>query len=91
MGVHQGDVLSPNLFKIFINDITDSLNSRPTQCSPASLLDHKLMCLMYADDIVLLSESASGLQNSLNALKGYCSNWGLNVNQKKTKIMIFNI
>jgi hypothetical protein len=32
---------------------------------------------MYADDIVLLSESADGLQNALNGLKHFCSSWGM--------------
>jgi hypothetical protein len=45
---------------------------------------------MFADDIVLFSESAEGLQNSLNCLESYCSKWGLTVNTSKTKVVIFN-
>jgi hypothetical protein len=45
---------------------------------------------MYADDLVIMSKSASGLQNALNKLHGYCSHWKLSVNITKTKIMIFN-
>jgi hypothetical protein len=44
----------------------------------------------YADDIVLLSESKSGLQSSLNILGIYCSNWKLQVNVEKSKVLIFN-
>jgi hypothetical protein len=47
-------------------------------------------CLLYADDLVLISESAIGLQNSLNILSCYCDKWKLTVNLDKTKIMIFN-
>jgi hypothetical protein len=45
---------------------------------------------LYADDIVLLSESKSGLQSSLNILGIYCSNWKLQVNVEKSKVLIFN-
>ena len=45
---------------------------------------------MFADDIVLLSESATGLQNCLNALEAYCEKWNLTVNTAKTKVVIFN-
>ena len=31
-----------------------------------------------------------GLQKGLNALNDYCKEWKLNVNQKKTKCMIFS-
>ena len=45
---------------------------------------------MYADDLVLLSETSDGLQNCLSKLNQYCEEWGLQVNVKKTKCMIFN-
>ena len=45
---------------------------------------------MYADDVVILSESALGLQEKLKKLEAYCADWGLNVNIDKTKVMIFN-
>ena len=45
---------------------------------------------MFADDIVILSESNAGLQNSLNKLHAYCSKWNLTVNSDNTKVVIFN-
>lgn len=45
---------------------------------------------MFADDLVLLSSSNSGLQQALNKLSDYCSKWQLTVNLSKTKVMIFN-
>lgn len=45
---------------------------------------------MFADDLVLLSESPQGLQNCLNRLKDYTEKWNLTVNINKTKIIIFN-
>ena len=44
--------------------------------------------LLYADDIVLISDSHVGLQNLLNSLKQYCSIWHLIVNTAKTKVLI---
>ena len=47
-------------------------------------------CLMYADDVVLLSTSETGLQSCLNKLSIYCASHGLTVNLKKTNILIFS-
>jgi len=44
---------------------------------------------LYADDLIILSRSKTGLQNCLNTLSSYCKTWMLKVNTKKTKIMIF--
>jgi hypothetical protein len=45
---------------------------------------------MYADDIVLLSKSAEGMQEKLDKLSAFCTDWCLDINIKKTKILIFN-
>ena len=47
-------------------------------------------CLMYADDIVIVSESKEGLQKRLDILQQYCTKWCLNVNLNKTKVLVFN-
>ena len=56
IGVRQVDNLSPTLFKIFINDLIDE------SCKHAILNTLKLNCLLYADDLVIMSETADGLQ-----------------------------
>ena len=43
---------------------------------------------MYADDLVILSRSKTGLQNCLNALSLNCDKWKLKINPQKTKIII---
>ena len=68
VGVRQGDPLSPNLFKIFINDLPSSLESTP---DPENLNKFDLHCLIYADDLVILSESAKGLQEKLDKLQNF--------------------
>ena len=45
---------------------------------------------MYADNIVLLSNSAGGLQQFLNSLLQFCQRWNLKVNVAKTEVIIFN-
>ena len=49
-----------------------------------------LVCLIYADDILLLSQSEKGLQNMLQVLHEYAGKNGMALNIKKTKVMIFN-
>jgi len=87
LGVKQGDNLSPNLFKIFVNDLPDYLQDTP---DPIFANTRPVHCLMYADDIILLSSSAQGLQQKLNRLNEYCKDWCLNINTDKTKVLIFN-
>ena len=49
--------------------------------------DEKIQCLMYADDLVLMSLSAQGPQQQLDSLNEYCKKWELCVNIKKTKVV----
>lgn len=88
VGLKQGCILSPSLFSLYINDLSESLDDQICDSPKIDLCS--IPCLLYADDIVLLSESAKGLQFSLNRLHQYCSNWDLQVNINKTKVMIFN-
>jgi hypothetical protein len=80
------DSLIPNLFKIYINDLPDIFDG---SCHPVTLETLSLSCLMLADDILLLSESAEGLQKFLDKLSEYCKKWQLSVTVKKTKAIIF--
>ena len=87
-GVRQGCPLSPLLFNIFINELAGKLCD--TSSSPITLPNGtELNCLIYADDIVILSRSPDGLQHKLDNLKSYCNNWGMNLNIKKTKCLTF--
>ncbi|MEW8548168.1 MAG: reverse transcriptase domain-containing protein, partial [Candidatus Thiodiazotropha sp.] len=88
-GVRQGDGLSPLLFNIFINHIDEIFDQ--TTSDPVVVNSTKLNCLIYADDVLLLSESKEGLQSCLNALQVYCDYWKLQINVEKTKVMIFSV
>ena len=49
----------------------------------------KSFLLLYADDIVILSETEEGLKHGLFLLEKYCDRWKLNGNTTKTKVMLF--
>ena len=87
-GVRQGCVLSLLLFNIFLADLQKELDS----CNDNVKLggNKELSCLLWADDILILSESGDGLQRKLNTLGIYCTNNKLSVNTDKTECMVFN-
>ena len=82
-GVLQGGILSPKLFNEFLSDLPSHLNAVDGIEIDGNIFTH----LLYADDIVLISESANGLQNSINSLHKFCAKWHLIVNTSKTKVM----
>lgn len=87
-GVKQGDVWSPLLLNFFIDDITKKLENNIYY--PVVLGGIRVSILLYADDIVLISQSKEGLQNCLIAMQEYCSIWHLHVNTDKSKVVVFN-
>lgn len=87
VGVKQGCVLSPIFFNIFLSDLPNIFD---LNCHPVKLNNTSLHCLLYADDLILLSESSDGLQNAIDKLHQYCLKWKLIVNIDKSNVMIFN-
>ena len=87
MSVRQGECLSPFLFSIYLNDLENELILQGTDGFDFGML--KLYLLLYADDIVIFSETMDGLQKGLDILFEYCKRWKLTINTDKTKIMIF--
>ncbi len=87
-GVRQGCSLSPTLFNIYINELAEALD-RSGSIPGLALHDSEVKCLLYADDLVLLSPTAEGLQHSLALLEQYCEEWALTVNLDKTRVMVF--
>ncbi len=90
LGVKQGCPLSPTLFGLYVDSL-ESLLMHNIHMTHAPELDGvKIPCLLYADDIVILSRAPIGLQASLDMLHTFCDRQGLTVNLKKTQVVVFN-
>jgi hypothetical protein len=95
-GVRQGENLSPILFAIYLNDFQAFISEHSAGLKDfESALEEfstfaRLCVLLYADDTVILAESADELQDALDALSAYCKRWDLTVNLSKTNVVIFS-
>ena len=87
-GLRQGCNLSPLLFNIFINDFINCLSEIKSDCPVLNGIP--ISCLLYADDLILISETKQGLQALLDCLHDFSNKWFLEVNTTKTKSMIFS-
>ena len=85
LGVNQGGVASGILFRKYIADLESYLSSAHGICISNKITAH----LLWADDLILFSDTLRGLQIQLDGLKQFCSNNKMIVNEIKTKVMVF--
>jgi hypothetical protein len=86
VGMNQGGPNSPHLFRKFLSDLGDYLEiSNGIVLNDNTILVH----LLWADDLVLLSDTESGLQRQLNGLFNFCKDCHMIVNETKTKIVLY--
>ena len=88
-GLKQGEVCSPVLFSLFINELTKDITEsgkHGIQLAPDLI---ELLVLLFADDVVLLSDSVFGLQTQLNILFNTAKRLDLIVNLDKSNIVVF--
>ena len=76
VGVHQGSVLSPLLFVIVVDVITEN--------ATRGVVNE----LLYADDLVIMSEDMEDLKERFWNCKDALESKGIKVNSRKTKLMV---
>ena len=85
-GVRQGCVLSPTLFNLY----TETIFRYISNMKGVTVGGRNINNLRYADDTVLLAENEADLQNLLNVVREKSTEYGLNMNVKKTKVMVIS-
>lgn len=83
-GVRQGGILSPVLFNLYVNELSENLCSKAIGCHFNSVCYNHLM---YADDTVLLAPSPKALQTLIDECISFADSHDLIFNKKKTKFM----
>ena len=77
--------MSPTLFTAYINELEAKMNA--IEGMRVNIIGVKVSVLMYADDLVLLSQTEDRLQRGINALHSFCTENDLTVNTSKCKLV----
>ena len=86
-GVKQGCILSPTLFSLY----TEELAARIRRMNVGVKVgEDKILMLLYADNVVVMNESAEELQSVLEVIGGYGRDLGVSFSSEKSKIMVVN-
>lgn len=87
LGVKQGGCLSPRLFAIYVEELAELIEKSPYGIRVGGL---KMDIILYADDVILLSNTALDLQAMLDLTSLFGLNHEIKFNVKKTNIIIFH-
>ena len=83
-GVRQGDNLSPTLCALFINALAEEINRLN---KGVDIDGHNISILLYADDIVLISDNEINLQIMLDHMYAWCLKWKLKLSIEKSNVI----
>ena len=84
-GVKQGGILSPILFAIYVDVLFHKLQSLRIGCYIGDVFAG---VLVYADDILLMAPSITGLNLMLKTVNQYGKDFKIKFNPSKTKLVI---
>ena len=84
-GTRQGDLTSPMMFNIFYQKLIEELN---ISNNGVMINNHKYNALCYADDILLMSTTVTGLQSLIDTAVKHITKKGLRFNPLKTECFI---
>ena len=84
-GVHQGYILSPCLFNLYVEYIMRNSGLEEAQAG-IKIVRRNINNLGYADDTTLMAESEEELKSLLMKVKEESEKVGLKLNIQKTKI-----
>lgn len=85
-GVRQGGLTSPKLFNLYVDRLIGELSNSGVGCSIDGVFVNNIS---YADDMVLLSPSISGLRKLVGICERYAEAHGLRYNASKSELMEF--
>ena len=85
IGVNQGSITSPFLFKEYLSDLKSYLDSNTGVCIGDEILVHE----KWADDLYMVADSESNSQKQLNSLAKFCRPNQMVPNGLKTKFMVY--
>ena len=85
-GVRQGSILSPQLFSIYLEELSNRLSDARTGCHYNSFCFNHLF---YADDAVLLAPTVSSLQALINICFTYSVEFDITYSFKKSMCTAF--
>ena len=78
IGLHQGSALSPFLFAVIMDRITDEVRRKP------------LSTMLFADDIVIFEKTREEVERRLECWKYALERRGMKVNRSKTEYLCVN-
>ena len=85
IGVNQGGNASGFLFRKYMSDLSKYLHVHYGVIIGDIILAH----LLWADDLILISDSIEGIKKQLKGLKTFCAENHMCINEIKTKLMCF--
>ena len=87
-GARQGGVLSPYLFAVYLDDLSNELNNIKAGCCISEVL---LNQFIFADDFCVFCPSVRWLQRMLDVCQAYAELHGIVFNCNKTVCMTFKV